>query len=49
MITWMKKSNLFNAYLDGKMLDEAAAFNTSALTGESIPRTIVKAGKSLPE
>lgn len=26
--------------LDGKMLDESATFNTAALTGESIPRTI---------
>ncbi len=33
--------------LDGKMLDEAAAFNTSALTGESIPRTIRKGGEVL--
>ena len=29
------------------MLDEAAAFNTSALTGESIPRTIRKGGEVL--
>ena len=28
--------------LDGKMLGEAASFNTSALTGESVPRTIRK-------
>ena len=28
--------------LDGTMLDEAASFNTSALTGESAPRTIRK-------
>lgn len=28
--------------LDGRMLGEAAAFNTSALTGESVPRTIRK-------
>ena len=26
--------------LDGTMLDEVAAFNTSALTGESVPRNI---------
>lgn len=28
--------------LDGSMLDEVAAFNTSALTGESVPRNIRK-------
>lgn len=28
--------------LDGKLLSEIAAFNTAALTGESLPRTIVR-------
>ncbi len=28
--------------LDGKLLSEVAAFNTSALTGESVPRTVRK-------
>lgn len=34
--------------LDGTMLDEVAAFNTSALTGESVPRNI-RQGEVLPE
>ena len=33
--------------LDGTMLDEVAAFNTSALTGESIPRNIRQGGEVL--
>lgn len=28
--------------LDGILLNESASFNTSALTGESVPRTIRK-------
>lgn len=33
--------------LDGTMLDEVAAFNTSALTGESVPRNIRQGGEVL--
>lgn len=33
--------------LDGTMLDEVAAFNTSALTGESVPRNIHQGGEVL--
>ena len=33
--------------LDGKLLDKEASFDTSALTGESLPRTISKGGDVL--
>ncbi|MDL2265747.1 cadmium-translocating P-type ATPase [Parabacteroides sp. OttesenSCG-928-G07] len=33
--------------LDGVLLNESASFNTSALTGESVPRTIRKEGEVL--
>ena len=33
--------------LDGTMLDEVAAFNTSALTGESVPRNIRQGGREV--
>lgn len=35
--------------LDGTMLGESAAFNTSALTGESVPARYEKAKKYSPE